>query len=81
MFDYMDSGGELAGLDEPMRVYLTCYQVLLANHVPGADQILDTAYHLLLEQSSRISDELMRRAFLENVPYHQEIQAAWQQNH
>ena len=81
ILDYMDSGGELAGLDEPMRVYLTCYQVLLANHVPGADQILDTAYHLLLEQSSRISDELMRRAFLENVPYHQEIQAAWQQNH
>jgi tetratricopeptide (TPR) repeat protein len=65
--------GTLDGTIEPFRVYLTCYQVLRANQDPRAGGILDTTHHLLQERAARISDEKMRRSFLENVAAHGEI--------
>jgi tetratricopeptide (TPR) repeat protein len=70
---HLDRAGTLDGTDEPMRVYLTCYQVLLAAGDPQAGKVLETAYNLLQERSAKISDVEMRRNFLENVPYHRQI--------
>ena len=67
------SGHGLEGTDEPFRVYLTCYRVLRANQDPHAQAILNTSYSLLQEQATKISDEELRRSFLENVSVHQEI--------
>lgn len=67
------SGHGLDGTDEPFRVYLTCYGVLRANQDPRAGDILSTAHRLLQERAARISDEELRRSFLENVPAHREI--------
>jgi tetratricopeptide (TPR) repeat protein len=63
----------LDGPEEPFRIYLTCYRVLHANGDPRAQEILNTAHNLLQEQSVRISDEKLRRSFLENVRAHREI--------
>jgi tetratricopeptide (TPR) repeat protein len=63
----------LDGTEEPFRVYLTCYRVLHANQDPRAQEILNTAHGLLQEQAVRISDEELRRSFLENVAAHREI--------
>jgi hypothetical protein len=63
----------LDGAKEPFRVYLTCYRILQANQDPRAETILNQAHDLLQEQAANISDEEMRRSFLENVVYHQEI--------
>jgi tetratricopeptide (TPR) repeat protein len=63
----------LAGIVEPFRVYLTCYRVLRANHDPRAPDILHTAHRLLQERAAKISDEELRRSFLENVTAHREI--------
>ncbi len=65
--------GTLDGTLEPFRVYLTCCRVLKANQAPRADEILDTARRLLQEQAAKISDEELRRLFLENVAAHREI--------
>jgi predicted ATPase len=67
------------GLGEPFRVYLTCYRVLKANQDPRAREILNTAYHLLQERAAKVSDEEMRRSFLENVTAHREIVRDWQE--
>jgi hypothetical protein len=48
------------------------------NHDPRAQDILRAAYHLLQEWAARISDEEMRRSFLENVAAHREIIEAWE---
>ena len=56
-----------------MRIYLTCYRVLQANDNPRAQSILDVAHQALQEQAVAITDQEMRRSFLENVPYHREI--------
>ncbi|MBU1877991.1 MAG: tetratricopeptide repeat protein, partial [Chloroflexi bacterium] len=71
---YLDQeGGTLDGTEEPLRVYLTCYRVLQAQQDPRARAILQTAHRLLQERASRITDEALRRSFLENVPAHREI--------
>ena len=62
---------------EGLSIYLTCYHVLRGTGDPRAATILETAYTMLRERAARISDEANRRSYLENVPYHREIVAAW----
>jgi adenylate cyclase len=78
---YVNSGGTLHGTNEPLRVYLTCYHVLQAIRDSRAAGVLETAYATLQEQASKIGDEALRRSFLENVPYHHNIVAAWAEMH
>jgi adenylate cyclase len=63
----------LEGTEEPIRVYLTCYRVLMANQDPRAGELLNTAYNLLQERAAQMNDEGMRRSYLENVSAHREI--------
>ena len=58
-------------------MYLTCYHVLGAAGDSRAAGVLETAYAALQKQAAKIPDEAMRRSFLENVPYHRAIVAAW----
>jgi hypothetical protein len=72
ILNYLETNS-LGGTDGSFRVYLTCYRVLRANQDPRAQEILSTAHRLLQEQAAKISDEEMRRSFLENVAAHREI--------
>lgn len=78
ILSYLEQGGSLGATDEPLRVYLTCYQVLKSSQDPRADRILETSFALLQEQAAKIKDDSLRRVFLENVPYHREILEAWE---
>jgi tetratricopeptide (TPR) repeat protein len=71
-------GDNLNGSDEPLRVYLTCCQVLYVNGDPRTEEIWDAARHLLEERAARIHPEELRRSFLENVVAHREIVTSWQ---
>jgi tetratricopeptide (TPR) repeat protein len=64
---------QLASLEEPFGIYVICYRVLQASGDPRARDVLHTAHGLLQERAAKISDEKMRRSFLENVPPHREI--------
>jgi len=65
--------GTLDGATAPFQIYLTCYRVLKASQDLRTQEILATAYDLLQERAARITDEEMRRSFLENVAAHREI--------
>ncbi|GAB4577639.1 MAG: adenylate/guanylate cyclase domain-containing protein [Anaerolineales bacterium] len=65
----------LDGSEEPFRVYLACYHVLIAAGDPEASALLHQAYNLLMARSQRILDSEMRRKFLENNPWQMEILA------
>ncbi len=65
------------GLDEPFMVYLTCYQVLAAAHDPRADQVLRAGHTLLQTYAGHITDVVLRRSFLENVPVHWALHTAY----
>ncbi|NJP04661.1 MAG: tetratricopeptide repeat protein [Chloroflexaceae bacterium] len=59
--------------DEPVRVYLTCYQVLRHGHDPHASELLQQAHQLLLTHAERIKDETMRQLFLSNIRAHRDL--------
>jgi predicted ATPase/class 3 adenylate cyclase len=75
---YLDNGGTLDGADEPLRVYLSCVQVLQAAGDPRARHILATAHGILHEQAARIEDETLHSSFLQDIPYHREILRLWE---
>jgi hypothetical protein len=69
------------GLDEPMQVYLTCFQVLRANRDSRAGDLINTAYKILKERADEIKDEEMRHSYLDNVAVNREIIDAWEKHH
>jgi adenylate cyclase len=67
---------DVFGAEYPLRVYLTCADVLTAvGDYQRAGNILAAADRLVQEQAARISDEATRLAFLERVPLHQQLRA------
>ena len=76
---YLQAGGTLDGTDEPLRVYLSCCQVLQAAGDPQANEILENACTLLHKQADSIPDPALRRSFLEDIHYHREIISMWEE--
>jgi len=76
ILQYLQEHPLLPGTDEPFRVYLTCYQVLLALQDARAGELLQKACRLLQERAAGIQDERLRRSFLENVAAHRELLTA-----
>jgi len=70
--------GSLEGADEPLRVYLTLYQVLAASQDPRAAEIIQRARQILLEQAGQIADPARRQAFLGLALHGAILQAAEQ---
>jgi predicted ATPase/DNA-binding SARP family transcriptional activator len=54
---------------------LTCYQVLTAAVDQRAALVLQRACDWVAEQAVKISDESLRRSFLDKAPYHCQLQA------
>lgn len=77
ILEYLEGGGTLEGAEEPLRVWLTCYQVLHACQDSRALSIIDNAHQLLQNRADRIRDESLRHKFLENIPAHKAVVAAW----
>ncbi|HET6444198.1 MAG TPA: hypothetical protein VFI27_06405 [candidate division Zixibacteria bacterium] len=71
--------GSLDGTWEPLRIYLTCYQILLASEDDRVGEILETAYQELQVRARKIPDGKARRMFHENVPWHRAIIAIYQE--
>lgn len=69
--------GNLHGTDEPLRVYLTCYQVLQAAGDGRAAAILNEAYNLLQERATGIENPALREKYVTAVPFHREIGQLW----
>ncbi|MEM7343688.1 MAG: tetratricopeptide repeat protein [Chloroflexota bacterium] len=55
---------------EPLRIFLTCYQVLEKDDDPWAWAVLETAYHLLEQRADMIIDDTLRYTYLNEVAIH-----------
>ena len=80
ILSHFASGGNLEGTDEPLRVYLTVYKVLIANRDPRADQILENAHTLLSKQVNMIREQTDKKMYIQNVPWRREIEEHWLKN-
>jgi hypothetical protein len=72
-------GYSLPGVEEPVQVFLTCYQVLKANRDPRAEALLAAGHALLAEQSAQCIHE-RRNLILYSFPAHRELHHLWQQS-
>ena len=61
------AAGSLDGTDFPVLIHLTCYRVLDATGDARARVAIAEAHRILREQTDRIRNPDVRRAFLENV--------------
>ena len=66
---FIENGRPLDSVEEPLRVYYTCYQYLKRIEDPRAAQVLKVAKDLLEAQVSRFSDEADRKRYVENIPW------------
>ena len=67
---------DTVGLDEPFLIYLTCYQVLSANGDGRTARILRAGVKELQRYVKNISDDVLRRSFLECIASHRELYQA-----
>ncbi len=76
---YLNEKG-VAGMEFPLIVYMTCYDVLRqTDQQAEARQLLTDAYILLMQRASAISEPIMRDSLLQNMPVNQRILAEWQE--
>ena len=62
------------GIEYPLRVLLSCAQVYAAsNHMEQETLSIQLATDLLNKRATRISDQVARQSYLNNVPIHKEI--------
>ncbi|MCU7369637.1 AAA family ATPase [Paucibacter sp. O1-1] len=82
VLDHVAAGGSLDHIDE-RQVELSCHQALARAGDPRADHWLVRAHGALMAQADAISrnstDTTLRQGFLQNIPHHREIVAAWAQ--
>jgi tetratricopeptide (TPR) repeat protein len=69
--------GALAGLEEPVLAYLTCYQVLRAGGDTRANTVLAAGHDFLQQRAMQFVDEKRRSQYLGNLPAHRDLVAAW----
>ena len=81
LLDHIAAGGTLDGTEEPRQIELTCHQALARAGDPRAADWLARAHSALMAQSDAITrhspDAALRHGFLQNIPHHREIVAAW----
>jgi predicted ATPase/class 3 adenylate cyclase len=73
---FIENGKPLDGVEEPLRVYYTCYQYLGRKEDPRARQVLKVAKDLLEAQVSKFSDEVDRKRYVENIPWRLAVREA-----
>jgi hypothetical protein len=78
--DHLEEHGA-ADTEQPVLIYLTCYQVLRGQHDRRADDLLAAGYALLHSQAGQFEDVERRSMFLENLPSHRALRILWRDQH
>ncbi len=74
---HLADGGTLDGTDMRQQIRLTCHRVLARAGDRRTADLLATAHAELQARAAAITDPALRNSFLENIPEHREIAAAW----
>ena len=77
LLSYLAAKGTLEGAEAPALVRLRCYHVLKYNDDPRAADVLAQVHAELQTTAAKLTDETLRRGFLDNIPEHREIMALW----
>ncbi|MDX1690893.1 MAG: adenylate/guanylate cyclase domain-containing protein [Acidimicrobiia bacterium] len=78
ILDYLPEDPRIVGTWEPVRIYLTCVEVLEASGDERTEEVLTSAHELLISLAGGIDDPADRRVFLEDVPWHRAVVERWE---
>jgi tetratricopeptide (TPR) repeat protein len=71
--DWIAQSG-IQGIEYPLRVYLTAYEILTAyGQEDDAQGVLIVAHTLLLDQAAEFGDKVTKQVFLEQMPVHKQL--------
>lgn len=73
VLDHLDAGNDLAMCEEPLWIYLTCYEVLTAIGDSRAPALLAEGYRQLQDKVAQLPDERARLRCLNNIPHHRAL--------
>jgi predicted ATPase len=79
ILDRQARGASLAGTDEPLRIGLACFLALAAAGDSRAAGVLAATHAELMARAATISDPVLRQGFIDNVPWHRELNRLWRQ--
>ncbi len=66
------------GTDDPVQIYLRCYQTLIVNQDPRTDEVLRKAHTILMNRTKSIKDVRLRKFFLEKLVVNCEVLKAFE---
>lgn len=78
ILNFLAQGNTLEGVEEPVRIFYTCYRYLQCKNDPRAEQILQQGCRLLEDRASNFTNEDERRSYIENIPWRR---AVWEAAH
>ena len=79
LLDHVAAGGSVDDT-QGREIEFTCHRALARAGDPRAAVWLTRAYAAVTKTAATITDEALRQCYLQNVPYHREIFAAWAQS-
>jgi tetratricopeptide (TPR) repeat protein len=74
---YIEANG-VEGIEFPLTVYLTCYDILRVAAQPQAHAVLTQAHGLLRRRAEAVSDTAARQRMLSQVAAYRRVQEAWE---
>jgi tetratricopeptide (TPR) repeat protein len=77
LLSYLGDCDTLPSSEDPFLIALTCYQVLTGTGDARAVHLLEVAHHALQAKAQAVPDAALRHSFLNDIPEHREIVAAW----
>lgn len=81
IIQYMDKNKSFEGAEEPLRIFLSIYQLLDQTKDLRATEVLHNATQLMNMQVSKLQTDEARRLYVENVPWRKALQYALQKQH
>jgi tetratricopeptide (TPR) repeat protein len=77
LLTHLVGNGRLEDTEAPFLIRLTCHQVLVRNGDPRAIELLTNAHAELHALATTITDAALRHSFMNNIPEHRAIVAAF----
>jgi hypothetical protein len=77
---HLSGGGTLDGAESPRLIRQSCHQALQQAGDSRAAEVLAAAHAELQALADAITDATLRHSFLNNIPEHRAIMAAWAAN-
>ncbi len=74
----LNKDDSVMGAEEPLRVYLECWEILHATGDSQAPPALAKACGILMQRALAIDDPARRDSFMHRVPHHRRLLEAWQ---